>query len=524
MSTYEYKLVRNAAGRLVPTMVNGRKVTPFKGINNYRPTRNKAAPPIPTCIDYPHDGNKIVKDLKTALKRCGLRNGMTLSTHHHFRNGDLVTPMIFDIASELGIRDLKWFPSASFPCHEPLIEHLKNGVVHHIEGSLNGPLGEYCSMGHMRGMGVLRSHGGRVRAIQDGDVHIDIAVLAVPTSDAFGNGNGIHGPSACGPLSYTTADCLYADRVIVVTDNLVPFPCYPWDILGNYVDYVVVIDKVGDPKKIVSGTTTITRNPIKLKIAEMSAQFLSDAGLLYDGFNFQAGAGGISLAFVGFLAKIMKEKQIRARAMVGGTTGHLVRILEDGFGDYILDGQSFDLDAIRSLRDNPAHVPFNPLQCYNFHSKGNTTYMMDAIILGATEVDVNFNANVVTHSDGKLLHGIGGWQNSLLAQCTILALPSYRHHTPVIRDEVTTLVGPGELIDVIITERGIAINPKRKDLIEATMESNLPLRSLEEIKDEAENICGGHQTKPRVDDTVVAVVEWIDGTVLDSVWQISNRQ
>ena len=43
---------------------------------------------------------------------------------------------------------------------------------------------------------------------------------------------------------------------------------------------------------------------------------------------------------------------------------------------------------------------------------------------------------------------------------------------PIIIDKVTTLVGPGDLIDVIVTERGIAINPKRTDLIKATKKSS----------------------------------------------------
>ena len=99
--------------------------------------------------------------------------------------------------------------------------------------------------------------------------------------------------------------------------------------------------------------------------------------------------------------------------------------------------------------------------------------MIDAVVLGATEVDVNFNGNVVTHSDGRLLHGIGGWQNCLDAGCTILAVPSFRDRIPVIVDEVTTLTGPGELIDVVVTERGIAINPRRQDLIDAVKGSAL---------------------------------------------------
>ncbi|MCL4550203.1 MAG: citrate lyase subunit alpha, partial [Bacteroidetes bacterium] len=132
-----------------------------------------------------------------------------------------------------------------------------------------------------------------------------------------------------------------------------------------------------------------------------------------------------------------------------------------------------------------------------------------------------FNANVVSHSDGYLLHGIGGWQNCLFSKCTILAVPSFRDRIPVIVDDVTTLCGPGELIDVIVTERGIAINPRRTDLLDAVKKSSLPIRPLKEIQKEVYEICGGAPTKPNVDkNKVVAVVKWVDGTVLDSVYKI----
>ncbi|MFQ5482570.1 MAG: DNA-directed RNA polymerase subunit beta', partial [Nitrospinaceae bacterium] len=48
-------------------------------------------------------------------------------------------PEVFDILAEMGRKNLRWFPSAAFPCHAPLIKHLESGVIHHIEGSLNGP-------------------------------------------------------------------------------------------------------------------------------------------------------------------------------------------------------------------------------------------------------------------------------------------------------------------------------------------------------------------------------------------------
>lgn len=516
------ELLKNALSRLVPTSVNGTDAIPYQGVGKYRPSGRKAAPPISSCTDFPKDGNKITAGgLKSALQACGLRDGMTISTHHHFRDGDLVANQIFDAAAELGIKDLRWFPSASFPCHKPIIEHLNSGVVHHIEGSMNGPLGDYCTEGKMRGLGVLRSHGGRWQAVQDSEIHIDIAVIAAPTADQFGNATGDRGPSACGSLGFALADSMYADKVIVVTDNLVEFPCVPWQIQGNYVDAVVVMDKIGDPAKIVSGTTEITKSPDRLLIAELTARFCDEAGIVRNGFSFQAGAGGTALSFSLYLAEIMRERGIKARFARGGSNKYLVEMLEEGLVDYILDGQTFDLHGVTSLRDNPRHVSTSPFTSYNYHGKGNFASLVDVVVLGATEVDTSFNANVVTHSDGRLLHGIGGWQNCLFSKCTILPVPSFRDRIPVIVDRVTTLCGPGELVDVIVTERGIAINPLRTDLLEKLRGSSLPIRTIRELKEEIEDICGKPEPA-HTSDQVVAVVKWIDGTVIDSVWKVEN--
>jgi len=513
-------LVKNAVGRMVPAEINGHPATPYQGVGKYHPTGTKAAPPVTSCSDYPRDGNKLAADLKSALQNAGLRDGMTISTHHHLRNGDFVANAVFAAAAELGVKDLRWFPSASFPCHAPIIAHLDSGVVHHIEGSMNGPLGDYCSEGKMRGMAVLRSHGGRYQAVQDGEVHIDIAVIAAPTADPFGNATGDRGPAACGLLGFALADSQYADHVIVVTDNLVSFPCVPWQIQGNYVDQVVVMESIGDASKIVSGTTQLTKSPDRLLIAELTARFCDEAGIVQDGFSFQAGAGGTALSFAIFLRDIMRQRKVKARFVRGGSTQYLVGMLEEGLTDYILDGQTFDLQGVRSMRENPHHVNTSPFTSYNWHGKGNFASLVDAVVLGATEVDVNFNANVVTHSDGRLLHGIGGWQNCLFAKCTILPIPSFRDRIPVLVDEVTTVCGPGELIDVIVTERGIAINPLRRDLSEALADSSLPIRPLAAIKAEVEEICGGPPAQPDLGERVVAAIKWVDGTVIDGVRQV----
>lgn len=514
-------MVKNAAGRMVPDEINGTKAIPFRGVGKHRPEGRKYAPPIPTCIDYPGDNNKVVSTLSEALERCGLKDGMTISTHHHLRDGDLVSNQIFRIASEKGIKDLVWLPSASFPCNDPLIEYLENGTINRIEGSMNGPLGMFVSEGRMKGMAVLRSHGGRVQAIQDGEVKIDIAVLAAPAADAFGNARGTGGQSATGVLGYAKADYMYADRVIIVTDNLVDLPCFPMEIEGNYVDCVVVVDKIGIPEKIVSGTTQITKSPDRLLIAELTASFLEKSGLLRNGVTMQAGAGGTSLAIAVFVHEMLRKKGWKCSFGFGGSTKYMVQMLEEGQMGYILDAQAFDLDAVESVEKNLNHIPYSVFNAYNYHSKGNLTTMMDIMILGATEIDTSFNGNVVTHSDGLLLHGIGGWQNCLHARNVILPVPLFRDRIPVIVDKVTTLCGPGELIDVIITERGIAINPRRQDLLDSVRGKGLPLVTIEELKEIAEKICGKPENAA-FDERVVAAIKWVDGTVIDAVHKVKR--
>ncbi|HPN38209.1 MAG TPA: citrate lyase subunit alpha, partial [Melioribacteraceae bacterium] len=133
------KMIKNAAGRLIPEIANNTKQIPYMGIGKYIPKGNKAKPQIKSCASYPLDGNKVVASLKEALIKSGIKDGITISTHHHLRNGDILTNYLFDIIKEMGIKNIRWFPSASFPCHEHLIPYLEDGTIHHIEGSMNGP-------------------------------------------------------------------------------------------------------------------------------------------------------------------------------------------------------------------------------------------------------------------------------------------------------------------------------------------------------------------------------------------------
>jgi len=513
-------MIVNAIGRMVPDEIEGRTIRPFMGAYADHGAGKKAGPPIRATVDY---ANKLRASLDEAIDACEIKNGMTVSFHHHLRDGDFLVNAVTDKLAARGLKDLVLAPSALFPVHEPLVGHIERGLISHIEGSMNGAIGRACSVGRMKKVCVLRSHGGRARAIQDGDLHIDVAFIAAPAADAFGDANGLSGPSACGPLGFAAADALYADTVVVVTDNLVPFPLHPWVIRGGNVDHVCVVEKLGDPEKIVSGTTKITRSPTRQLIAKLAAEFVRDAGLLDEpDFSFQAGAGGVSLAFVQYLAEIMRAKKVKAAFARGGSNEILCGLLNEGLVGYILDGQAFDTAGVKSLRENPKHLETDPFTSYNYHMKGNFATMVKASILGATEVDLNFNVNVNTHSDGWLLHGIGGFTDACDAEVTMITAPLVRGRVPIIVKSVTTVTAPGEMVDVIVTERGIAVNPKRPDVIERLKGSALPLKSIEELHDIAIGMTGQPRT-PEFEDRIVALIEFRDGTVIDTVRQLKVR-
>ncbi|MCK4236546.1 MAG: citrate lyase subunit alpha, partial [Candidatus Krumholzibacteria bacterium] len=497
--------------------IDGRKLKVFKGAHAGHGGGRKVGPPIRAVADYT---DKLRSSLDEAIDACEISDGMTISFHHHLRNGDYLINTVVDKLAERGLKDLVLAPSALFPIHEPIVGHIEKGLITHIEGSMNGPVGRACSLGKMRKACTLRSHGGRYRAIQDGDLHIDVAFIAAPSADSHGNANGVYGPSACGPISFALADSLYADKVVVVTDNLVPFPNHPWVIRGGNVDHVCEVEKLGDPEKIISGTTRVTRSPTRLLIAKYAAQFVMDIGIMEEPeFSFQAGAGGISLAFIQHIAQVMRDKGIKAPFARGGSTEFLVDLLNEGIIGYILDGQAFDTVGVQSLRDHPKHIETDPFTSYNYHTKGNFATRVKVSVLGATEVDLDFNVNVNTHSDGWLLHGIGGFTDATDAFITMITAPLIRSRLPIIVDSVTTVTTPGETVDVIVTERGIAVNPRREDLLDRLKGSDLPLKSIEELRQIAVDMTG-ETKKPEFEDRIVALIEWRDGSVIDAVRQL----
>jgi citrate lyase subunit alpha/citrate CoA-transferase len=466
--------------------------------------------------------SKLVSSIKDGLEALGAHDGWTLGFHHHLRNGEGIILPTLDAAVELGLHDLRLAQVALFPAHERVIELVKDGTVSRIEGSMNGPVGDFVTRGGLPHPSVLRTHGGRTRAVEAGELTLDVSVIAASEADAQGNANGVNGPSAFGAMAYGKVGWEYAEHVMVVTDNMVQYPAVPHPIEETRVDAVVEVDSIGQPQGIVSGTTRVTEDPVRLEMAERSIQLLDEVGLLVDGFSFQAGAGGTSLAAVKYLGDLMADRGIKGSFAMGGVTRYVVRMLEEGIVDAILDGQAFDLESVVSLRDNPRHVEISPYRFANPHTGSDVVQSLDACFLGATEVDVDFNVNVNTHSDGRLLHGTGGHSDAAEgSRVTMVFAPVARKGNPIIRQRVTTVTTPGEAIDVVVTDHGIAVNPTNEWLTRKLEGSDLPLRSIHELEQVSCDAASCPPEEPKVDpDDVVAVIEYRDGTILDVVHRL----
>lgn len=464
---------------------------------------------------------KLVSSLREAIERSGLKSGMSVSFHHHLRNGDYVLNMVMDEIAKMGIGDLTLNASSLFDCHLPLAEHIRNGVVRRIRTDyMSAGLGRMISEGLMAEPVEFRTHGGRPKDIASGETPIDVAFIAAPTADEMGNCTGKLGPSACGSLGYAFPDAMYARNVVVITDNLVPYPLQGWSIPEIYVNTVVRVDAIGNPQGIVSGTTKITRDPVGLVMAERAVEVIRHSGLLKDGFSFQTGAGGASLAAAKFLMDVMVRENIRGSFASGGITGYLVDMLNAGCFRSLMDVQCFDLKAVESIRTNPAHQEISAMHYASPGAASAVVDSLDVVILGATEIDTDFNVNVHTDSRGAIMGGSGGHSDTAAgAKLSMIIAPLFRARLPIVTERVRCISTPGRDVDVLVTQRGVAVNPRRAELAERLKAAGLPIVDIHELKEIAERITGTPATVPSGDQVVARVIHR-DGNVIDAIHNV----
>ena len=513
----------NAVKREIPDYIEGYgKVKHYQGAFAKKPEGNIAGAKL-RCFNSDNT-DKTVSSIKQAIKASGLKSGMTISFHHHLRNGDAVIPMVLAELEAMGFKNLTFAPSSIPDSHDCVADYIKSGLIGRLYTSgVRGKLGKLLSSGEVDIPVIIRSHGGRARAVEEGSIKIDVAFLAAPACDCLGNINGTEGPSACGSLGYAITDAKNAAHVIAVTDNLVQYPLSPRISIPQYlVDQVVVVGSIGDPAKIATGAARITRSPVDLRIAQDSFRLMKAAGIVEPGFSFQMGVGGASLAAAVYLEEYMADKQITGSFGLGGVGGYMASMHDKGMFRTVFDVQSFDAAVTKSMISNPSHIEIDASWYANPFNAGALVNNLDCVILAALEVDTDFNVNVLTGNDGVLRGASGGHQDTAAgAKLSIIVCPSFRGGVPSVKDRVTTITTPGETVDAIVTERGICVNPRRAELLEAALKAKLPVTEITELKKEVEKLTGVPEPIEFDYDKLLAAVEYRDGTLIDGVYAAS---
>lgn len=517
-------MIVNSLGRELPERIGDYVVRPYMGPYCTPPsdqtvvTRRTAGHRVP-------GESKLLPTLKDAILASGLKDGMTISFHHSFREGDMVIGQVLTAIRELGIKGLRFAPSAVVNIKNPsIVDFVRDGTIDRIEASgIRGQLGDAVLAGEMEKPVILRTHGSRPRAIEAGDLQIDVAFIGASAADDYGNCTGQIGPNACGAMGYSFVDAQHAGCVVVVTDNLVEYPCCPVSISQQYVDYVVKVDSIGDPAKIGAGAARLTKNPRDLLIAQRTVDLIAASRRFRNGFSFQTGAGAIPIAITKYLAQRMKEKGVKASFALGGIPAAIIDMYDEGLVRVVECSQSFDAVAAQAISSRPGVVEIDNADYSNAYNKGCFLNREDFGILGALEVDTDFNVNILTGSSGEMMGGLGGGPDVAGgAAISIVTIPIIRGRTPSVVKRVFTLCTPGETVAAVVTEAGIALNPRHKnyrELKEDLEKTSLKLVTIQELQQLAESLTG--VPKPiKTTDKVACIVEYRDGTVIDVIRQI----
>lgn len=471
--------------------------------------------------------NSKLASLEEAILRSGLKDGMTISFHHHFRGGDKVVNLVVGKLAEMGFRDLHLAASSLSDVHAPLIEHIKAGVITSISTSgLRGELADAISHGLMEKPVVFRSHGGRGSAIAGGELHIDVAFLGASSCDELGNASGCprseNAKSICGSLGYALPDAEYADHVVVLTDDLVPYPNVPMSIRASRVESVVVVDSVGDSSKISSGAIRDSKNPRDVLLAKQAAKVILNSGYFKNGFSIQTGTGGASLAVVKYLRESMVGSGVKASFALGGITAHMVKLHQEGLIGKLIDVQSFDKVAAESIASDIAHQEVSAVDYASGQHLGSAVHALDIVILSALEVDSDFNVNVLVGSDGIIRGAVGGHPDTAEdSALSIIVCPLLRGRIPCIVPKVTTLTTPGRSVDVVVTEYGIAVNPARPEIAERLAAAGLNVVDINALCEKAMGMTGRPDPLP-FGERVVGIVMDRKGGILDKIRNIEQ--
>lgn len=464
--------------------------------------------------------NKIRNSLREAIKDIGLKDNMTISFHHHLREGDSVILMVLEEIRSLGIKGLVLTSSSIMTVHEDIVDFIKDGTIAELHTSgLKGRLARYVLEGKLDTPVVFRSHGGRARAVSDGELTVDVAFIAASQADIFGNATGTAGKNAFGSMGYAMWEAMCAKKVVVITDELLEDVLEHVSIPQYRVDLVVTVNSIGDKNLLAKGSLTPKVTPRNKIIAEGVARVILNSKKELSGATLQMGSGGISLQVIEYLADELRKKNIKLKFVLGGITKSVIELFENGFVETLLDVQSFTPAAAQSILKNKKHKEIDVSWYANPQNHSCAVNFLDFAVLSALEVDINWNVNVLTTSLGEIRGAIGGHQDVAEgAKITIIPAPLIRGRIPIVVDKVKTLVTSGKFVDVLVTDFGIAVNPKRVDIKDSLERAGIKLASIEELYNTAISLTGKPDTI-RTGDKVVGVVQTRRGGIADYIYE-----
>ena len=527
----------NTATSVSDIVFNGKRYRPFEGAFNDRAySERMVGRQVTHRIPRRHDKTATLDDVMQVIT-----DGDTISYPHYYRLGDKGLEAVVAKLREHKKRDIKLYANALFDHTDPwLIEAVRDGIITGIYGNVYRKMGAYLMAGELLPWtGVGFSHGNRVRKMQTGEVNIKVAFGPVPMADRYGNANGSTGKpeQLCGPVGLFTADAEAAEYVCLLAGTVSDIVVLPTPISMELVDFVVPMDPPGLNEGIGSGTLDVGKakaNPFNAQVADNVTRLMKAAGVVKDNFAFQVGSGA-GLIVLDNIRRMLKEEKIQANFAIGGICGLHVDMLEEGTIRHLMHGQLFEPNEkmFESFRNNPNHHEITTGYYASVANKESAVNMLDLAVLSALEVDLEFNLNTVCAS-GRIIGGIGGGQDVAAgADLTMIFLPLATGKPgkgfPKIVDKVYTRTTPGEVIDVVVTEEFAAVNPNSsssyKDvLIERAKDFGVNLLSIEELHQKSLEKAaefGPTPPLPEVSDQVVHVIEWRDGTLLDTIKKLA---
>lgn len=466
-----------------------------------------------------------------------LHDGDTISYPHYYRTGDKGLGLIVDCLRRTGKKNIKLYGNAFFDNTDPwLIQAVKDGIITGLYGNPYRKLGAHVTNGELLPwVSVGFSHGNRVRKLQTGEVKVKIAFGPVPMSDIYGNANGLLGKPEhlCGPVGLFRADVEYAEYVCLLAGTVSETVVMPAPISMENVDFVVKVDDPGLNSGIGSGTLDLEKargNLFNAQVAENVTRVINASGVVRDDFAFQVGSGA-GLLILENIRQMLKEQKIRANFSMGGVTSLHVDMLEEGTLYQLMHGQLFQPSQhmFESMLNHPRHYEITTGYYASVANKESAVNLLDLAVLSTLEVDLDFNLNTVC-ANGRIIGGIGGGQDVAAgAGLTIifmsLATGKNGKGFPKVVDKVYTKTTPGEVIDVIVTEEYAAVNPASTSvyqdaIVNRSADFGVELISIEEMHHKSLEKAlsfGDLPVKAETTDEVVHLIEWRDGSLLDTI-------